>query len=470
MTVPATGAWKAFCGYGSATLLQGLVAFIAVPMMIRVLGAKDFALWAIFEPLIQLLAQFSLLGSSHAYIRLLASGKASSSAVYFSHFHFGVYRCAAICCIGALASVIAIGFGSGWLIVSLVAVLIFLEAAVLLSLSVDRGESNAFGYAQTIWIKFGLLGLGLALGSWAGARLTITEFVIAHVAIDALVLLFPYVKYRHQHAQAGATSSSLTRDEYRAAIRYGLPIVAAVALAVVAANADRYLVHAQMPSNELPGYMIMARLAGVMSFAAAPINLWWPAARFRHARDVDGGATFFASATTVLFWYYLAVAGTAWALAPHFVEFYGQGVSGYDPATMGLLLLAAVATGMITPINIGTLNEGKTHWIVGVVGTGAVVGVGLAALLVPRYGYFGAGIGSLAAQCAALMFAYWTSQRIQPVTIRFGKLVALGVCFGFAAVAIHRGSSLWFDLGAVLSFIVLGAAFCVADVRRVARS
>lgn len=466
MTVPATGAWKAFCGYGSATLLQGMVAFIAVPMMIRVLGAKDFALWAIFEPLIQLLAQFSLLGSTHAYIRLLASGKASSSEVFCSHFHFGVYPCAAICCIGALASVIAVGFGSGWLIVPLVAVLIFLEAAVLLSLSVDRGESNAFGYAQTIWIKFGVLGLGLALGSWAGARLTLSEFVIAHIVIDAVVLMFSYVKYRRRHAQAGATSSSLTRDEYRAAIRYGLPIVAAAALAVVAANCDRYLVHALMLSGQLPGYMIMAKLAGVMLFAAAPINLWWPTARFRHARDADGGAAFFASATIILLWYYLTVAVVAWALAPHFVEFYAQGVSGYDATTMGLLLCAAVATGMSTPINVGTLNEGKTHWITGTVGVGAIVGVGLAGLLVPPYGYIGAGIGSLAAQCAALLFAYWISQRIQPVAIRFGKLILLVLGFGFAVVMIRQGLSLWFDLGAVFLFVLIGAAICAGDVKR----
>ena len=466
MSVPATPAWKALCGYGSATLLQGFVAFMAVPMMIRVLGARDFALWAIFEPLALLLAQLSLLGSSHAYIRLLASGKAGSADVYHSQLRFGMYPCVLICCLGGFASVVGIGLGSLWSYVPLAALLIFLEAAILLCQSVDRGESDAFGYAQTIWVKFGALGIGLVLASWAGVRLELIEFAGALIVIDSVVLMLSFVRFRRHCPRADNTGPSRTRDQHWAAVRYGLPIVAASGLAVVAANGDRYLVHALMQSGDLPGYMIMAKLAGAMSFAAAPINLWWPAARFRHANDSDCGAAFFASATFVLLWYYLAVAAVAWALAPHFVGFYAQGVSGYDANTMGLLLCAAVATAMITPINIGILDEGRTHWIAASVGVGAFAGLTLSGLLIPRYGYVGAGLGSFSAQCTALLFTYWISQRIQAVPMRFGKLIALVLGFGFAALVIRQDFSPWAGFGAALLFMLLGAAVCANDFRR----
>lgn len=463
-------AWKTIFGYGIATLLQGLVAFAGVPMIIRILGARNFALWAILEPLALLVAQFSLLGTHFAYIRLLASGKKTAFDVYCSHRRFGVHVCAILCLIGACVSVVVLGFDSLWTIASLTAVLAFLEATILLSQSVARGESDALGYAATVWIKFGVLGVGLGLASWSGLRTSLIAFVSGLILIDVAVITLVFLRYRRLHGHVIAPRSAPTREDHSAARRYGMPIVVAVGLGVIAANTDRYLVHMLMAPEELPGYLIMAKLAGAMSFAAAPINLWWPSARFRHSTDVDGGAAFFSSATSVLLLYYLTAAIAAWALAPRFVDLYAQGISGYDSATMATLLCAGVATAMTTPVNVGTLDEGKTHWIVGSVGVAAATGIFLALLLIPIFGYLGAALGSLGAQCAGLTTIYWVSQRIQPFSVEYRKLFVLFAGFGVTATLIVLRLSLWVDIGAVFAFVILGGAICADDLKRLARS
>lgn len=460
-------ALKSVFGYGTATLLQGIVAFLTVPLLIRVVGSRDFALWAIFEPIVLLLAQLSLMGASHGYIRLLSSGSISSRMVFTLQRRFGLLPAFIISTLGALTAILYLGFQDIEIMIVLAAFYAFLESFILLTQSVARGLSDVKTYTLTVWVKYGLIGSGLAGLNGLNITLPITTYLEILILIDLLVLL---IISRSKHADnivSTPFSFLQKRSIYFGAIRYGMPIVVSAGLSLLVANGDRYVVDIMLPSEKLAGYVTMAKLAGALSFAAAPINLWWPAARFRHAQDSDYGAAFFSAATNVLLIYYLCAAACMWVITPQLISWYAHDITGFDNDTMGLLLCASVATAMITPMNIGTLNEGKTHWSIWTIGFSAVVGLGLAFFLIPKFGYVGAAFASLCAQIASLWLVRIISQRIQPMIFNYFKPFTLLIFFGGLIFTIMKlPDQVSYQLAAITVFLLITGFITASDIRK----
>lgn len=449
-----------------AALVQGCVAFLSVPFLIGVVGATNFGLWAIFEPLVILLSQVALMGCNHGAIKLLASGQKDSREFIFAFLKNGVFFCAVISVAGGIAATLALGFLPRYLMALLAGLYIFLEALIVLLQSIARGESDSLSYAITIWIKFGLVGLILLALSLASVSLSLANFASILIALDVVVLL---VLWRRRTVGESMRQAGLgEREIYWRAARYGFPIVIAVGFALFVANGDRYIVHALMDSGQLAGYMTMAKLAGAMSFAAAPVNLWWPAARFQHASDPDGGAAFYDAATLVLLIYYGLAALGVWALIPYVVHWYSHGVQGFNAMVMGLLLCTSVAAAMVTPLNVGALNEGKTHWIMWSIGFSAVVGLIASIGLIPRLGYLGAALAVLAAQTTSLVVTHVVSQRIQYYEFRYGKkFLLLGLFVACGAAMRHFEETFLIVVVCGVIALVISVFLGLKDIKRV---
>jgi O-antigen/teichoic acid export membrane protein len=461
-----------FLGYGAAALMQGLVAFATVPMLIRVLGVDDFALWAIFEPVVASMAQLALLGACHGFIRLLASGLERPARLYDAQLRHGWPALTLVSVLGATGLSLYLGFEHRWMTVLWASVFVALEALLLMILSVHRGSSHAGRYAMVVWVRYGLVGIvvtAMALSDW---HLRMYQYLMCLVVIDVLALLAgasPSFASKDGHARR--TSEALERSTkavYWTSVQYGMPIVLTSVLAMIVANGDRYVVHALMRHDQLAGYVTMAKLAGAMAFASAPINLWWPSARFKHANDPDQGAAFYSSATMVLLAYYVIVAMLASLLAPMVIRWYGQGVTGYDPISMVLLLGSAVTTAMVTPMNVGTLNEGKTHWSIWGVAISAVLGLVGAYWLIPRHGYVGAAGAALLAQLAYLILIHLISQRIQPLNFEYRKPLVLVLIFVMSMIGLLQlqATSMVTWLG-FLCFAAFTVFMCRPDLKKV---
>jgi O-antigen/teichoic acid export membrane protein len=451
---------KSFLGYGLAALMQGLVAFLTVPMLIQVLGVKNFALWAIFEPAVASLTQLALLGACYGYIRLLAMKLQKPLNLYKAQFRQGWIPMILVSVVGGAGLVMYVGLSDTLATIALACIFVLLEAVLLLAQSILRGDSNATGYAIVVWVRYGLLGLLVFCLAFNKVQLTGGEYITLLIMVDVLALSAACSLARFSPlVRAGElTHAGSSKNIYWDSVKYGMPIVIASILAMIVSNGDRYVVHAMLSHEQLAGYVTMAKLAGAMAFASAPVNLWWPSARFKHASDPDQGAAFYSAATGALLAYYAVIAVLSYLLAPLVIRWYGQGVVGYDGTSMAILLAAAVATAMVTPMNVGTLNEGKTHWSIYAVGSSAILGLISAIFLIPALGYVGAALAALVAQGASLALTHLISQKIQPLAFNYKKPILLLCLFGLLLSGMsHLPSS---GIGPWLAFLCF-ACFAV---------
>ncbi|MES3020111.1 MAG: polysaccharide biosynthesis C-terminal domain-containing protein [Pseudomonadota bacterium] len=441
-------------GYGSATLVQGVVGFLAVPFLLAILGPRAFAQWAMLEPLVAVLAGFALVGVHYGHLHGISTGLLTPAAALRQVAGFGVAPAALVALGGAVAAATFVVGGKLAPVATLCVAYVVLEAAILLLQFQSRALSDAFAFAATVWLRSGGIALGLLAFKYAGARLALTHYLAFMIALDLAVL--GVACWRHRPLLAAMLREGPpVRESYLCALRYGLPIMLAGGFAMLVSNGDRYVVHALMPAEQLPAYVVMAKLAGAMSFVMAPLNLWWPVARHRHMRDGDGGAGFFANAMPLLLAYYLMAAAALWVASGQLVRWYAPSVHGYDGLSMSLLLGGGVALGMTVPANIGMLAPGKTHWLLVSVALSACVGLGLAFALVPRLGFVGAALSTLLAQWASLGSVYLISQRLYPLPIGSARLA------GIAAGGVATMVLLWLASASLLAQVIVCATTCV---------
>jgi len=420
---------KILAGYGTASLVQGATGLLSVPLLIAVLGQRGFASWSLLEPIIAIAAAIALLGAHHGHLHAIVGGRMSVVESFSQFFRRGAVPAVIVSAgIGAAAATL-LGFEPiSWEALALAA-LFLQEAMILLMQFQARALSQAVTYAATIWIRSGLILTTLLAAKRFELALSLQSYIFVAFFVSAAVLFFVSVGRRAPikaaFSEGGESHGAMTRH-----MAYGMPLVLASVLSVIVATGDRYVVDSMMSRDELPAYVVMAKLGGALSFASAPINLWWPVARHRHSGDKDGGQAFFRAVTPVLFAYYIVAAAALWVACGLLVGRYAPGVAGFDPNALLILLVGGVALGMSAPLSIGTLAPGQTHWTIVAVALSALAGLCSAVLLIPTYGYRGAASATLIAQLVNLVANYMLSQRVQPISLYSRNLLITGICGG----------------------------------------
>ena len=248
-----------------------------------------------------------------------------------------------------------------------------------------------------VWIRSAIILLSLLTVRAFSLKLSFEEFLLLMVLVSLIAAIVATL--RHFQTLLGAMGTSKAELlGYLQAVAYGMPIMLASGFSFLAAAGDRYVAFLYLGPEAMPGYLVMAKLAGGMLFAVAPINLWWPAARVQHLQDNDGGAEFFSNFTPVVLAYYFMAAGILWVLTGALLPWYAPNTSGFDPLVMLILLCSGIAIGMTATANVGTLSPGMTQWLIAITAVAAIVGLGLAAVAIPRWGYLGAAAAAFFAQ------------------------------------------------------------------------
>ena len=440
-------------GYGSATLVQGVVGFVAVPFMLAVLGPQAFAQWAMLEPLVAVLAGFALAGAHFGHLHGITCRLVTPAAALRQILSYGWIPALVVPVAGGAAAWF-LGLASASAVGLLCVVYVAIEAAILLLQFQARALSDALAFASTVWLRSGGIALGLLLFKLFNFELSLVQYFIFMILLDIAVLGVACL--RHLSTLRAVFSERQAKlADYMVAVRYGLPIMLAAGLAMLVNNGDRYIVHTLLAADKLPAYIVMAKLAGAMSFAMAPINLWWPVARHQHVQDHDGGARFFANALPLLLAYYILTAAVLWVAGGILVQWYAPNVHGFDETTFLLLLSGGVVIGMTTPVNIGTLSPGKTHWLIVSVGFSAMGGLAASVILIPILGYVGAALGTFCAQSINLILIFLVSQKIQKIKIYCNELAIVGL------LGVLLATALWVGQGALIVQFLMVAAFFI---------
>ena len=252
-----------------------------------------------------------------------------------------------------------------------------------------------------------------------------------------------------------------SREKFTRLSRFGAPVVLWTIGSFILTFSDRYFLNHYAGASAVGVYSLAYKFSFLLSaVAVAPFSRIWEPRRFVIAQQPDAAeiyrrmfiymnvSLFIGSILVVLFVKdFLTV-----LVAPAFVPAY---------RVVPLLLLTTIIQQWTWYSNIGLYLKNATH----LYGVSAVIGViaalALNALLIPRYGMFGAAWATVGAYVIRFIPVYIFSQAKYRVTYSWAKVGELALVF--AGVLLVRrmadGLPLAISLGVSLSVLVVVGAF-----------
>jgi O-antigen/teichoic acid export membrane protein len=427
-------------GYFAVTTITAIARFFFVSLLIRNLGAAEFARWSLFEPVVIVLSQLVLLGVNYGLIKQINQDGLSPIASVR-----GLFLAGQPLLIAVSIAVFLVSFRLGLSLPGslFLALLIYAEAIFLLLFSSYRASGSIAGFAVSSFLKVLAFVTVLALAlRYHVPTLRRAEDVIFWSFWAALFgLAAGFLTVRLLHSRQFFTPPKRRESPWRIygdAVRYGVPLLATGLLAMAIEFAGRYILDSYIDRGQLATYVVSVKLAAIVEvLVITPFGLWWPTERFRWLESGDGGRQFFKAVTVGMLAVLLVAAGALWLASEWVVSWLAPGVPSNRHVVL-LLVFSMVARGMAYPLNVGALKEGKTHWNIFAALTAAAVNGALCFLLIPRAGIVGAACATLASHVCYTAFLTVISQRIHPVPLPLARMAGLVLISALLIVAVSR--------------------------------
>jgi O-antigen/teichoic acid export membrane protein len=233
----------------------------------------------------------------------------------------------------------------------------------------------------------------------------------------------------------------------------------------VITNADVYLVSLFAPADTVGPYRVASRLGGGTSyFVAAVLMAWIPLTRtpLHEAVDREHGVAGFGAMLLTAFsllciWVVLGLA----LLGDVLIRIAPGGYASAAPL-VPLIALGVVVYGIFMVLYRSSDIPNKRRHYLSLIVLAMVVFLGLALVLVPPYGGYGAAIAEIAGFAVAAAIMLWLSRRSErPLPIEYGRL-ARGIALGLLCIAVGQvvsplagGGRVFVDLAILIAFPVL---------------
>ena len=413
--------------YAAINALAAGATFLAVPVLVRLLGLDGFGTWSLVEPLVFLGTTLALLGAEHGTMKDVAYAQEDVRIVLGELLTTGS---GAVLVTGGLVFLAA-----GWLVeaetAALVAGLAMAEGLLMLVTSAARAARRDWAFAVSqVGRSLGFLVLLLAFvwGSGSPTGHSIADVLVLRLGLVvaltlvAGLLLLPRLRF------------NLAR--YADALRYGGFILITSLLTLGLDMTDRYVVGLFYDTATVGAYMVHVKLASVVGQGVVmPFSLWFAAERLRRMQDRDGGSAFFDRTALGLTAACCAASGSAFLVSPSLVALLAPGAA-FDALSLAALLTASSLIGLTYALNIGLLKPGKTHLNVYPVAVGLLVTLAAGPVLARAMGPDGAAIGRLLGTLVFLVVLARLSQRIHPVAFRHARMIGLAAATAIASAAV----------------------------------
>lgn len=424
--------------YTLSTAVTAITGFLSVPLLLRLLGQAEFGRWALVEPVLLVGAQVALMGVNWGVIKLVSHDRLGAHFAYLKIVKSGW----TLLVLFALISAVTLGAMGFSLHDSVyLCVVVFIDALLLLIVATLRASESSSAFAGTQVLRgltlitilvaavYGIFRIS-EVGSVLQARLA-----TGIVSLSLGAWLVDQIRASTEQ-RVGRENMIAEKDVYRNAVRYGLPMLATALLTMILDFASRYLLAAHLDLALLGQYVIYTKLVSALSLlVVTPFSLWWATERFRRLREVDGGRRYFPLVASAFLIVLLAGAGSLWLVSRPLLELFAPGVP-YDPSVTALLLLGAVFAGMAYPLNIGLLNEGKTHKNIYAVLIGATVHLILCIVLIPPFGMLGAASATMLGFFVYMAAFALLSQKTYFVPFAYGKMFLTAAIVAVALLVI----------------------------------
>lgn len=428
--------WKGVWGYLPANIVQGVVGFLTIVLFTRLLEPAEFGLYALAFSVVTLahVAVFSWLEAAMA--RFWAAEAPGDGLK--GHFA-SLYRVAFVLSAGfLLLTGLALWLwpGDPLFRVALAAGLAGVPARCLVKLGQERyraagevGKAAALDMATTAG---GLVvGVGFALAGAGGAA------PLLGLGIAPLLALPFVLPGELREARGGRVEP----ERVRGYALYGYPIAASLALTVVLASTDRFLLAAFMDEAAVgayhAGYSIANRTLDVLF-------LWLGSAgqpALVMALERGGAERLKAAAREQLSTFLLiglpAAAGVALVARPLAEVLIGEELRVAAASITPWIALSALLFGL-TAYYFGqafTLGR-RTKRLLAAMAIPAVANVVLNLILVPRFGLMGAAWATAASFGLGLAATLVMGRRVLALPVAWDSLVRCGVATGVMAAAV----------------------------------
>ncbi|MBM5572349.1 MULTISPECIES: lipopolysaccharide biosynthesis protein [Deefgea] len=425
-------------GFFIGNTAQAGLQFLMIPLLVSELGAVEYGRWGLLEPIIFIFALIAQFGCNWGMIKLVNQDGVSVNVALRLSFKQVVFPLL----FSALAAAIWAWFYFPNTIIFLIFPLVIaVETCLGLGLAAARSSLNSGAYALAILIKFGLLAAFASLNkilvnpwvSTAEQFLSVYLICTGFSAIAAVLSIIYQTRKTNSTSLDGLNISKLA-DSSRV---YGLPLLFSSLLVAVMNNADRFLVSGLLDPKTLGIYVIALKLAGALNFLITPIALWWPTARFQHLKDDDLGQAFF-SDMAIKFVAGFSIAGSLlWLLSPFLIPYFAAGIQ-IDSLVLCFLIMAVVIRAIEPSLNIGLLQEGKTHLLVYVTGFFAIFQVVIGYIFVLQFGVLGAAGSFMVSSLLSVLTLHCWSQKIIRFNFPYVKMLTWIGSVCLATFFVHR--------------------------------
>jgi O-antigen/teichoic acid export membrane protein len=418
--------WRDAAVYALGTIVSRGIALLLLPLVTRLLPPTEYGALDLIVTCGVLVNLVVPLETSQALARLWnertegeARRRLAGTAWTFTLLGYGVF--AALCVLAARPIAIGLlGSASYAAAVRAGTVAIALSGLFYLLQNQFRWELRARAYAA-VSAGYALANLLLvALFAWVlEARL---EGVLwAQAAAAAAATAASWVMLR------GSLTIGIARDELTRMLRFSLPLVPAGIAVFASFYANRLLLNALATLEDVGVFGVASRVAGLATLVLIGVQSALTPLVYAHHQEPQTPAVL-----ARLLEGFTAVALTACLgialFARELVSLLATDAYGSAAPQLVWLAVAALLSQMyvFTP---GIAIAKKTTWQLLITLASATVAIGLNALLVPRWGVWGATLATLAA--AVLYFGAWlaTSQRLYPMPLRYAALTGAAAVF-----------------------------------------
>jgi O-antigen/teichoic acid export membrane protein len=442
---------RALVLYGLGTLATAGVSIVLVPAYARVLGPSGYGLVETLTALIGIGAGLSIVGldaavalmlhrggpRSQASALLTASGVAVSVGLAGAIVLVLAARPLAELVLGGPQHAPLVGITGGCVLAS--GLFTVWQTAARNLHRPGQFVAAAIVYAA-VAVAAGL-SLVVAVGAGAvGALLALLAGWVAALAAAGWGFrdLIPVGRFRSARAAV--------------LLRVGLPLVPAVAAQWSIHVSDRFLLAGLAGLSDVGLYGAAAKLALVANLLVAPfIMAWSPLALSLHGRP--GARQLYADALAAFAVVGVAVTVVAAMLAePALVLLAGDEFRAAYPVVW-VLVAGVFVDGAFGMLSIATLVARRTELVA--VTSVVAAGVNLVAnvLLIPPFGFLGAGVATLTAYLASAIGLWLVAQRVYPIPYTAG--------FVIAATGLGLAGAAWIALGGLTGLQMLLVATAV---------
>lgn len=467
--------WKGVWGYLPANIVQGVVGFLAIVIFTRLLSPEDFGRYALAFSVMTLahVAVFSWLEAAMARF-WAAQGDGADLAGHFASLYRAAFILTALW-LPATAVVAALLPVDPMFRLALAVGLAGAPIRCLSKLGQERfraaGEvAKAARLDMAVAVGGLVIGVAFALIGAGGAA------PLAGLALAPLAALPFVLPGELRQARAGV----VTAQRLKSYAGYGYPIAASLALTVVLASTDRFLLAAFMDEAAVGAYHASYSIA---NRTLDVLFLWLGSAgqpalvmalerggleRLREAAR-EQASTFFLIGVP-------AAVGVALVARPLAEVLIGEELRAAAAQVTPWIALSALLYGL-TAYYFGqafTLGR-KTKRLLLAMAVPAVVNVLLNLILIPRFGVLGAAWSTAASFGVGLLATMAMGRRVVPLPIPWDSLARCLVAAGIMAAVVWRlpaiGGALELALDASVGAAVYAAVAMVlnaAGVRDVA--